>query len=197
MPATSDLGWELPLYHAGNDRGFRQIPGCGITIRKSCTRYLSAMPQVSTITGGALRFTGAVAIGIFLLLVIQSVLLAIGGGALRLSGIVFILGLALIFYMAIRLAVAGKSSQLDRVAGTTAAAVSAATLVALGVVAALVVGGVALLSLPLLVGGGAEAVSAVLKPIAATAYLAGVAALLCAGGLAYVAYRLWSPRRQA
>jgi hypothetical protein len=155
------------------------------------------MPQVSTITGGALRLAGAVATGIVLLLVVQSVLLAIGGRALQLSGIVFILGLALIFYMAVRLAVTGKTSQLDRVAGATAAAVSAATLVGLGVVAALVVGGVALLSLPLLIGGGAEVVSAVLKPIAATAYLVGVAALLCVGGLAYVAYRLWSPRRQA
>jgi len=155
------------------------------------------MPQASTITAGALRFASTIAIGLFLLLAVQGVLLVIGGGTLRLSGIVCIVALGLIFFTAIRLAVTGKTTRLDRAAGATAAAVSATSFVGLGVVAALVMGGVVLLSFPFLIGGGAETVSAVLMPIATTAYGVGAMALLCAGGLAYAAYRLWSPRKQA
>jgi uncharacterized membrane protein len=148
------------------------------------------MSKLTDVVAGALRFATAVTVGMLVVFVIICALFLVGPSTRTVSGLVYILGVPMVLIMAVRPAT-GKLTRLDKVAGTAAAAFSAATL-AVAVVAALalVLTLTAAWSLSSYIGL-AEPASAVLIPIATTSYFVAGAALLCAWGLAYAAYKIW------
>lgn len=81
------------------------------------------MAKLVTIAVAALRFVVALAVGLFLLFVLNVTLQLADVG--RFNGIIFVAGLVLTVLTAIRIAVRGRLNVFDRAAGTAAAGVSA------------------------------------------------------------------------
>jgi hypothetical protein len=153
------------------------------------------MPGLLAVSTGILRFAGAAALGMFLLIALQFVLLFAGPGLRDWSGATLPLGLLLILVMSLRLAVRGNVTRIDRTVGTAAAGISAIALVFVLIVAGTILAVALLLSLVFLLGGGAQAAAALFGPVIIIAGAIFGLAGLAARGFAYAAYRLWLPHR--
>jgi hypothetical protein len=98
--------------------------------------------RIFTIALATLRFVAALAVGLFLLFVLNVTLLF--AGVERFNGFIFLAGLVLTVSAAMRIAVRGRLNTFDRAAGTAAASVSALVFAGMAVAVA---GGLGLLAI--------------------------------------------------
>jgi hypothetical protein len=91
--------------------------------RAGGTAAAGRMAKFGAIAMAALRFVVALAIGLFLLFVLNAMLMF--AGVERFHGLIFIPGIVLAVATAIRIAMRGRLSTFERTAGTAAAGVSA------------------------------------------------------------------------
>ena len=123
------------------------VPGClspvdraaGTAVACGTAKFVTVAIAIAM---AALRFVVALAVGFFLLFILDVILLFTGID--RFHGIIFVPGIVLTVAMALRIAVRGRLSTFDRAAGTAAAGVSALIFAGLAVVTC---GGLGLLAI--------------------------------------------------
>ena len=137
------------------------------------------MVHVRAIAKGVLRFAVAMVVGLFLLMVVTSVL---HSRPPRVARDLFVLGLGAVWVAAARLAFQGKPTTFDRAAGTAAAAALAVIFGGVALAGMLVIGGLMLLSL--------------LAPFIGMGHLAGPGPISLASFLAFARSKLCLPVRR-
>jgi hypothetical protein len=148
------------------------------------------MSQIGRLALAILRFVAALIIGVTLVVVAQFSLLFFGD-AHRYSGLVLLFGALAAVAVALRYAISGRLTRIDRVAASTATAITASGLFALMTMAGLAVVGLAALSALFMMGGGADTARNYFGPMMSHASLVTWLALMGTAGLGYVLYRMW------